>query len=369
MNNSETLKGNIWRYYYGRRINVLGGAQNIHDKIFGNTRSISKYGTNEAQILTEFFREYKKISQQNKKNLTFGDRFFLEIFGSQISLPLLDFSLGGNASDKETSGGGFQFEAEIQSLLDKNFNKIENSATTGSAMATSTLFLGTAPQDKDLDEFFKEIVGEKAKEIKENAGAILIEEINKEEAGTKNIYLTAASARFGKIDIMGSGDENLVNIEIVSQPKDATKLSLLFNLLANATFSVKSYTSKTTVHLGDTKGLKSIPAVAEWVGTPWARGAALYYLHHQTKGSDPRIKSEQKETERELYQHYTHMKKVYELTGLGLSYEDLGQLNVDFLLVNRARGEEITVYSVRDLIENMKNNKRYSYSLVESLYK
>lgn len=368
MSDKDVLKGNIWRYYYGRRINVLGGAQNIHDKIFGEAHSISKYGTYEAQILTEFFREYKRIAQQNKKNLTFGDRFFLDIFGSQISIPNLDFTLGGNASDKTTSGGGFQFEAEIQSLLDKNFNKLEKESTTGSAMATSSLYIGTVPNDKNIEEFFKEIVGEKAKEIKENAGAVLVEEINKNETGTKNVYLTAAAARFGKVDIMGTGNEELVNIEIVSQPKDNTKLSLLFNLLANATFSVKSYTSKSTVHLGDTTGLKAIPAVAEWVGTPWARGAALYYLHHNTKGSDPNIKAEQKETEKELYQHYNHMKKVYELTGLGLEYEDLGKLNVDFLLVNRAREENIIVYSVKDLIENMKNNNRYSYRLVEALY-
>lgn len=363
----DVLKGNIWRYYYGKRINVLGGAQNIHDKIFGESHSISNYGTQEAKILTEFFREYKKIMSQNNKNLSFGDRFFLEIFGSKISLPGLDFSLGGNASDKKTSGGGFQFEKEIQSLLDKNFNKLETENTTGSAMAASTLYIGTVPNDKDIEEFFKEIVGEKAKDIKEKAGAILIEEINKNEAGTKNVYLTAAAARFGKVDVMGTGDESQLNIEIVSKPKDSAKLSLLFNLLANATFSIKSYTSKSTVHLGDTKGVKAIPAVAEWVGTPWARGAALYYLHHQGQGTDKQIKPEQKETEKELYQHYGHMRKVYELTGLGLNYGDLGQLNVDFLLVNRARGEDIVVYSVRDLIENMKNN-RYSYNITSALY-
>lgn len=62
------------------------------------------------------------------------------------------------------------------------------------------------------------------------------------------------------------------------------------------------------------------------------------------------------------------MKKVFELTGIGLKYGDLVDLNVDFLLVNRARGSDITCYSVRDLVTNMKNGNRYSFATVKKMY-
>lgn len=61
------------------------------------------------------------------------------------------------------------------------------------------------------------------------------------------------------------------------------------------------------------------------------------------------------------------MRSVYELTGLGLKYDDLQDLtSVDFLLVNRASRTDmnsIHVYSTQELIKNFANSDKYEFSL------
>ena len=257
---TDAFEGNIWRYYYKKRMNILKGTQDIHDKIFNETSSWSSYGIEDATLLTAFFREYKKVVKEDKaKNGSIADKYFLNLFGSQIKVPGLDFSLGGNASNKETAGGGFLFEAELQALLDKAFQK-DTDKVAGSSTTTSTLYLGKTSVDKDSEAFFKELLGEKAKEIQEAIGANFIEVIEEDDEKTKNVYLKTAAARAGKIDVAGKGEESL-NIEITIEGKNTQKIERIMRILSNATFSVKSYTSKSAVHLGDTKGYKAIPAV------------------------------------------------------------------------------------------------------------
>ena len=54
------------------------------------------------------------------------------------------------------------------------------------------------------------------------------------------------------------------------------------------------------------------------------------------------------------------MRKVYELTGIGLNYGDYKTLySTDFLLVNRTKGD-IKVFSTQDLIQKLEQTGKYS---------
>lgn len=362
-------KSQIWRTYYKKRMNILGGAKNIHDAIFGSGKeNISKYGQAEAELLTDFFRQYKKVATAAKRqDITIGDQIFLQLGQTTIRLPALNFALGGNASNLETAQGGNLFEKEIQNLLNKSFDK-EKDSSAGTDTATSILKLGSTNLKTKPEDFLKEIAGKRAAEIINQIGISFVELLNEEEKGTKNVYLKTSGRRAGKTDAAGTGDKNDINITLETEDLSGGKLDKVLDVLSKANFSIKSYTSDNTIELGSTNDYKAVSAIGEWVGTDWSRGAALYYLHHPIKGEDKRISTYQEDSRDELYKHYDHMKKVFELTGLGLTYKDMSNLNVDFLLVNRARGEDIICYSVKDLISSMKNGTRYSFSEVANKY-
>ena len=131
----------------------------------------------------------------------------------------------------------------------------------------------------------------------------------------------------------------------------------IINILKNASFSVKSYASNSDIHLGRTNKIRAVSAVANYVGSIWAKGSALYYINYsnikQKDGEDI------KELE-EIYKNYEHMRKVYELTGIGLNYGDYKTLySTDFLLVNRTKGD-IKVFSTQDLIQKLEQTGKYS---------
>ena len=264
---------------------------------------------------------------------------------------------------------GVLFEKEILSLLDKTFDKTSVEAhTQGSETATSYLKIGEMTTEANIQDFLKKQIEEDTLEaLLKDVNLKFIEEINEEEKKTKNIYLKVSGKRQGKVDVKGKDSSN-VNISLETQDLSGGKLDKILKILSSASFSIKSYTSARTIDLGKSNDQKAVSAIGEYVGTPYSRGAALYYLHHPVEGEDERIEPPQEETIKSMYTHYNHMKKVFELTGLGLNYGDLANLNVDFLLVNRAREGDITCYSVKDLVSTMKNGQRYSFAAVRKSY-
>ena len=264
---------------------------------------------------------------------------------------------------------GVLFEKEILSLLDKTFDKTSVGAhTQGSETATSYLKIGEMTTEANIQDFLKKQIEEDTLEaLLKDVNLKFIEEINEEEKKTKNVYLKISGKRQGKVDVKGKGSSN-VNISLETQDLSGGKLDKILKILSSASFSIKSYTSAKTIDLGKSNDQKAVSAIGEYVGTLYSRGAALYYLHHPIEGEDERIEPPQEETVKSMYTHYNHMKKVFELTGLGLNYGDLTNLNVDFLLVNRAREGDITCYSVKDLVSTMKNGQRYSFAAVRKSY-
>ena len=265
----------------------------------------------------------------------------MTILGTTIkNMPVLNFTLGGNATNQNVEGsGGVLFEKEIEKLFEKSLNKI-----TGSSAATSYIDLGTINEDT-ANKILKNIV----KDVPD----LTVEDLRKqiEQFSNKHYYLKSGKKRAGKIDIEGGE----ISFDIGINP--TAKMQKVQRLLENSTFSIKSYETMGQIHLGDTNPQKAVSAVADYVSNLYGkprvhiRGSAIYYLHHPIEGSDDTIKDNQRDREKELYRNYDLMKRVYELTGIGLRYSDLDELrSVDFLLVNRSQDKDITVYSVQDLL-------------------
>lgn len=348
----------IYKTYYGKRVNISKGAQIIHNFLFQkNTKrnggNVSKYTKKDADILTNFFTDLKAVYSQNSNNIG-GIAKGMLLQQEVDKIPVLDFAKGGK------SQAGIEFEREFEKLFIQNFEQSQPSVS-GQATATSYIDLGTDDIEKAkklLESFIEDDINQKIDDLEKQLVSGI--EIGKTEVPT-NLFLKIGSKRFGKIDFKANSTDE-INILIQGDPKG--DLATALNLLKTASFSLKSYTTNRRVHLGSTDPKKAISAVSEYVasrvynGKNSVRGVGIYYLYHPTNKG----KAKEKEARDELYEHYDHMRKVYELTGIGLQYNDVGDLyNVDFLLVNRANSKtDIKVYAVQELLSQLAQTGKYN---------
>lgn len=183
------------------------------------------------------------------------------------------------------------------------------------------------------------------------------------EGEPTDLVLKIGYLRAGKIDVQKGNEQNLFEFSV--QGEKSQRLQTAIDIINKAAFSIKSYKTGGHVHLGKTQKTKSVFGVAEFVssqnGYEDAHWAGLYYLHHP---NPKRKKYESQKAISELYEHYAHMRKVFELTGIGLSYSDLQDLKgVDFLLVNRYDSNEIKVYSTQGLLASLAANKYKTFGI------
>lgn len=352
----------IFRTYFSKRINISSSANKIHKFLFN--RMVNSPGKTQADAdkLTEFFKAYKKASLMSGSNL--GEMIELTIFKNTIKVPKLDFTLGGNADSSKDGIGGVLFEKELQSFLTQNYNK--NDSTLGSSAPTVTIQIG--PTDKvgvknqrTLEEFvMTQIRKEVYNDIVQNS-VVKIEQALGKAHTPVDTYLKVGVSRSGKIDVAGGasslGDLGMGNVNLTIEGEETPVMTQIRNLLDTSTFSVKSYLSEGSVHLGTTYGGKAISAIANYASLQGGLGknasaVALHYLRHPD-GQNEHIIDNQNSAFEHLYEHYKHMKNVYELTGMGLQYEDVLNSGADFLIVNRASTEEINVYSTKDLMKKI----------------
>ena len=339
---NNTNSFSIWRTYYNSKVPILGGTHNVHDRIVGDFKkgtNISKFTQDDANLLTLFFRQYR--NQIDGKSGSLSEMMTVELLNETVQVPWIDFQQGGA-----------KFEKYLETLIDKSWE--DGVKTAGSELGSVRLNLG---QGELTQDFVEKILGESFGDVITNFEKALENEILT-QGNDGNIYLKIKTSRQGKIDNMGRGSEF---VNIIGEPTG--DLNKIINILGSATFSVKSYKTDNDIHLGQTVGAKAIAAVSEFTGTQWARGSALFYLSHP-KLNYSILKSSESETELEdIYNHYSHMKKIYELTGMGISYQDLGELtHVDFLLINRAhKGGDIQIYSTNYLIQTFLETGRFKY--------
>lgn len=342
----------IFRSYYGEPRDISESANKIHEYLFQRDKSISSYGQDAANILTDFFQDLKKASQQAKINP--GAAIKAEILESEINNPIiLDFTKGGR------SKGGIEFEQQIGRLFTP---MIEESLGKGQQMASVIIDLGTKDIEqakKDLNEYINDRINSSIEDVR--VKILTGQDLNL--APPDSLFLKIGTTRYGKIDIEKSSSQETIEFNVQGQP--SSKLNTALNILNKASFSIKSYKENGVVHLGETDPVKAVSAVANYVSSQHdyqdARWAGVYYIHHPNK---QRKKDESKNAIKELYEHYSHMRKVFELTGIGLTYDDLNDLHgVDFLLVNRYNSDNIKVYSTQELLKTLEGNKYKYFSI------
>lgn len=344
----------VYRFYYGAKRNVSKSAETIHRYLFQKNGIISRRTKEDAELLNKFFKDLKNIYVSNPNNI--GGLAKGILLDQEIEqIPVLNFALGGK------SLGGVLFEQELLKLFSYKTQDELDAALNGvggQATASAYIDLGTDNYDEAV-KLITETLDKVTDKAIEKLESQLVKGSDVNIGKPEGYLLKVGAKRFGKIDVMaGAGAEININIE----GKPTGDLAKAFDLLKNSSFSVKSYLTQGQVHLGRTSMVKAVSAVSEYVAArqPNARWAGIYFLHHphNGKGSRETIKSR-----RVLYEHYNHMRKVYELTGIGLRYDDTEDLySVDFLLVNRAGSlNDIFVYSTQDLVNRLQLNdfKRY----------
>lgn len=359
----------IFRTYFSQKINLSSAANKVHRFLFKKVAKSAGKTKEDADMLTEFFKAYKKASLSSGNN--FGEMIEFTIFKNTISVPKLDFTLGGNADTSDTGIGGVLFEKELQSFLTKNYNK--NDSTLGSSVPTVNIPIGEfervgAKNQKKLENFvLSQIRKEVYNDIIENSIVKIEQALGKIHTPVQT-YLKIGVSRSGKIDVAGAntslGSAEMGEANLIIEGEETPAMIKIKNLLETSTFSVKSYLTEGSIHLGNTYGGKAVSAIANYAAAQGGLGntasaVALHYLRHPD-GLNENVTKGQEPSFRRLYEHYKHMREVYELSGMGLQYEDILESGADFLIVNRASSDEINVYSIKDLMTKIERRESLS---------
>lgn len=365
---TDYKKAHVYRTYkQAEHWNITKTNEEIHNYLFArnnrnNLSNISKRTRNDAEILNNFFKQYKMIMNNNPKNIEEGLVQGV-IFNTAVKIPAINFALGGRAQGDGKNAGGILWEKEIEKLFKEH-------TISGNTQAASQVQIGnfTAGERNkgQIEEAIKRWVLNNADyEIDDILKNYEQQKIN-ENGNTKyGIFYKTTAKRDGKIDVKGS------NIQIEYEGAATGELERALRLLETSSFSLKSYISGDTPSLGSTNPVKAISAITDYVeknGSLKTYPSKLFFTCHPNKsefgnGTEPNYQN--------LYAHYDHMQKIYELTGLGLHYNGIQDMvGVDFLIVNRAKSNtDIEVYATSDLIGNMTKANRFSYKQIYKSYK
>ena len=357
----------IWRTYLGHRINIYNAVDNgdkngigIKKALLNQRNSISKYNDNDAKALEAFFKAYKKAALQS--NVDIDNNIIFNFLKQEIKVPWIDFTLGGLALEDTTEKGGILFEKE----LDKFFNTPDSNL--GTKQGTTYLYIGEKTSQQNTNDFINTFVKENLNNLKVKASNLFNqkgEKIKKDTIG--KVYLKVGVEKNMKVD--NAAGEEEIRLEIKG---GATKeLSRIKRILQKAKFSVKSYTTNDSPALGTTNSKKAITGVTSYIYNKYnsvnSWGGGIFYNKYPTKNDFKKSKNINSNTNdilSSIYERYGQFHKIYELTGLGLTTRneiiELGE-PVDFLLMNRASEESISVFSVNEVIKKIFSYNQYNW--------
>lgn len=356
-------KWDTYRTYNGEVVNLSLTLNNIHQYLFAKN-NISSRTKEDAELLTRFFKEVKRLSI-HKENEKIEKEIKRNIISDELKDKIIDLKLDFTKGGQSIKG--VEFEKEILKLFEEIFADVKeenfisgqnksavyikqnNNEGTDTEMATAII------EDvlSDIEGHFKVYNSKLKNEIK------MFQDVNFPIQITKKVD--------GKIDLKANSKAT-INIDISASASG--ELLRALNLIKNSSFSIKSYLSNDSpVGLGKTASQNAISAVAQYVaektGNYYINYVATFYRAHPKRPG--RIsKSDNKKYSAqglgEIYNHYNHMRNVYELTGVGLRINEISDLYaVDFLLFNRANSSDIIVYSTQELIKkwDLQNVNKY----------
>jgi len=242
-----------------------------------------------------------------------------------------------------------EMAAILMSLKEKNGDKVypqeimmgKSSAHVDNVKITDSIV-------NDLDKFFSDSLKKRIEESTKHKFTVGTDQIQEEKSG--------------KIDIAAGNFS--VNGKLTINNKF---LSEVIKYLQDATFTIKNYkdpkegsTWLTRLKLGQTNILKSLTAELNIVfpGNKWEyqrdivyRGLQIIVKTNKTPSASPERVSE----------HFTHMRFIYELSGLGLLDEQNNPLFAKYLIYNVPNSTEIYVKDTASLIlEQLQQNRHYA---------
>lgn len=177
-------------------------------------------------------------------------------------------------------------------------------------------------------------------------------------------HLTAE--RTGKADINAGTFQVDTTIKV-----DNDFLNNVIALLNEATFTIKNYKTSPTferpLELGKTNLLKAITAELNVV---FPQNAINDQRDIFYRGSQIMVKTVKppSATKAEVMQHYTHMRFIYELSGMGLINSDGTPHFAKYLIYNVPNSTEIYVTDTASIILNEINNKRARSNVFGVMY-
>lgn len=306
-------------------------------------KSLDKFGDNEeeaqnAEILQDFFQQLKRYV--NGETLSEEEMGLFELFVT--NLKKVDARINPERLFK-TSGwqGGLKFEREVDKIF-RTFLLMG-----GDEQAAKKSYVIGQEQGGTLSELTEEILLEKLTQGGEKG--------LKKIGGVEKVYslLKAGSAiRSGKVDVDFSSYQGTATITLTGSNFDK-----VFNILRQATFSNKNYSSKRYVgikdgqimledvankdiHLGSTNLVKAVYGALRFLN--FSEDIAISYA---IQANENKI---------EPKSHVFHLKSLYELTGAGIVYKGGKTMAsiAKYLIYNDPYGE-IWVKSTSSIIRDM----------------
>lgn len=236
---------------------------------------------------------------------------------------------------KTEYGGDDIFEEELAAVI----SAIESLASSKEVNFSSKL-VGSQSVNINLQEELEQI----QKEMITKYVPRVTKKLADSSKGPPEKIYSGPVARSGKIDVTGTST-SFIEADLHS---DIEKLAFLFQ---NRTFTVKNYASRTetlVIHLGNTDFYKAIYA------TLYDAGYSHAYINKVFFGG---MNSYINKNNKDVPTHFTHMRFIYELTGVGLGTvgENLEWEKIagaDFFIYNDPSSNEIFVRSTAEMIYN-----------------
>lgn len=320
----------IYRTYNSKISNISQKSREMNRNIREKIKS-SNFTQKDAELLEKFLKDYKEATEKarNGKRLdtTIRKQGIELTFGKSVfeNLPFLNF--------KES---GLSFEKEFEQLMNKNANeaflekgKRKNIKTPGSEEANTSFNLKIS-----IDEDIKDIIDSLEKEFGKK---LKVSELEKND----KYYTVSISTKLGgkpqKVDSYFKGFE----FKISGTENDEVKK--IINILTTGKFSLKSYLSDSPFSFGKTTSIKALIGMCSYFN---GDSALIRYYNELIN------KKNNNKQNKEIMKDYQKWLAIYEIAGYGLSINNI-DMNVDFIILNRAQKGDIKVYSVNYLVKRI----------------
>ena len=345
-------------YYNGKKngISVHQFMEQVHGSMkLKYSHSNTSYTTDiiQANQLQNFFQDLKSVANNGTAN--FFDQMIIEqiLKNMQAGNSFMNKNfLTENLFSATGIKGGFSFERQLSAIIEvvmksvatEDFEFDKTQVLLGGDRGTTIGLDEIDLSDASVQKFLKKI-GTKTQRFIENENT---------QSKLKQYYLPEVD---GKIDVKG--------YSILVRADADARLIQIYNLLKDATFSAKNYSSmrfdekqkmfieavgRNNLYLGKSNILRSIyGSLKEFSPDPKTTQSAIFAGYNAIARGDTDVAN-----------HFYHLRYMYELMGTGITYNGTSFGNVRFLIFNDPHGNiyvKSTGEIFSDIIEETLSNK------------